>query len=125
MRMALCMFMLMVVGIRFVFMAMFDIAVRMLLAVLVMMALLSCLGLLFPEFFAWKLFFSGGNHIQFYRTDAAALHPRNLQAGIHAQCLHGLCEDLRRYSGIQQRAQKHVAADPGEALKISNPHSSI
>ena len=70
----------------------------------------------FPELFSWQLFFAGGDHIEFGSADAAAVDAGDFQPGIHAQCFDGPGEDLRRNSGVQQGAQKHVAADPGKAF---------
>ena len=91
------------------------VAVRMLVRVLVRVVLLFE-ALFAPEFFARQLFFAGGDHVNFGRADAAAVHTGNLQASIHAQGLHGPGEDFAGNSGIDQRAKKHVAADSGETL---------
>jgi hypothetical protein len=71
---------------------------------------------LLPELLARQLFFAGGNNIDLDSADAAAVHARDFQTRIHAQSFHSLRQELGRYSGIDQRAKKHVAADPGKTF---------
>ena len=112
---AMMMFVLVIVVMALMLM---TVLVAVVMVVLMLMTML--IGLLLPEFLAWKLFFSGGNHVKFHGTDAAALHAGDLQAGIYPERLHSAGEHLGLYSGVQQCAQEHVAADTGEALKIGN-----
>ena len=88
--------------------------VRMSVLVAVFVPLVK--ALLAPELFPRQLFLTGGDHVNLGRADAAAIDARDFQARIHAQRLHGAGEDLWRNSGIDQRAKKHIAADPGEAF---------
>ena len=64
-------------------------------------------------------------HIDLSRIDPAAIHARDLQIRADVQRGHRIFKDLRRNPGIQQRANKHVAADTGEAFEISNAHQSF
>src|SRR5689334_14754165 len=84
--------------------------------VFMLVAVRRCFRFLFPELFARQLFFTGGDHVQLGSTDAAAVYAGYFQAGIHAQGLHCPGKELRGNSGVQQGAQKHIAADTGEAL---------
>jgi hypothetical protein len=61
-------------------------------------------------------------HVDFGAGDAAAVDLLNPQAGADAERDGGVVEHLRRYSGIDQRSQEHVAGDSGEAIKIGNTH---
>src|SRR5215813_2661066 len=92
-----------------------SVAMMMLASVIVPVTVLV-LCLLLPEFFAWQLFLSGNDHVNFGRTDAAAVHTGDFQMRVDAQSLDGLLQQVRRNSGVHQRAQKHIAADPGEAF---------
>ncbi len=86
--------------------------VRMLMGVLVSMLMrMGVLRLLRPELLSRQLFFARGNHIHLGRADAAAVHTRNLEVGIHSQRLNRADEQLRRHAGIDQRAEKHVSTD--------------
>jgi hypothetical protein len=55
-------------------------------------------------------------------TDAVTLDARNLQPGIDIQRRDCLFEELLRHTGIDQRAQKHVAADAGKTIKVGYTH---
>jgi hypothetical protein len=70
----------------------------------------------FPELFPRQLFFAGGNHIQLGGADAAAVDAGDFQPRVHAQGGNRPGKDLRRNSGVQQGAQKHIAADTGKAF---------
>src|SRR5229473_396783 len=80
------------------------------------MAMFRWFRFLFPELFPRQLFFTGGDHIKLGGTDAASVNAGNFQTRVHAQGGYGLGEDLRRNSGVEQGAQKHIAADTGKAL---------
>jgi hypothetical protein len=73
-------------------------------------------GLLSPEFFSGQVFLSAGNHVHLGGANPTPVYPPDLQMRIQPQAIHGADKDLGRNPGIYQRAQKHVAADPGEAL---------
>jgi hypothetical protein len=99
-----------------------TVRVRVMLLIPVAMRLMPVLllrsSILFPEFLPRQLFFAGSDHVDFCGADAAAIHARDLQPGIMAKPKggDGLRQELWRYSGIDQGAKKHIAADPGEAL---------
>ena len=71
---------------------------------------------------AGSVFLSQYYHVNLGSRDPASVHTRNFQPRTNIQCGDGVLEKLRRHSRIQQRAQKHVTADAGEAIKISNAH---
>jgi hypothetical protein len=75
-----------------------------------------------PEFFPGQVLLAGGDYVYFGGTDAAAQHPGDLQPGIYAERFHCLPEQFERNSGIHQRAKKHIAADAGKTLQISDSH---
>src|SRR6185437_14929224 len=66
-----------------------------------------------------------GVNIHLGGANAAAVHPGNLQPGAYPQRLDGLLQQLSGHTRVQQRAQKHVAADAGEAVKVGNAHSYL
>ncbi len=78
--------------------------------------------LLRPEFLARHVFLAVDHHVEFGCRDAAAANARMLQIGSDVEPGDGLLEELERNSGIEQRAQKHVAADSGETFEIGNAH---
>jgi hypothetical protein len=80
--------------------------------------------LLLPENFAGQIFFAIRIYIDFGRRNSAAQHPRNLQARAYIHSRDCIFEELRRHSGIQQRAQEHVAADAGKTVKVGYAHKS-
>ena len=102
------------VGIRRAMAMLVIVDVRLLLRM--GMAMFCGFRFLFPELFPRQLFFTGGDHIKLGGTDAASVNAGNFQPGVHAQCCNSLGEDLRRNSGVDEGAQKHVAADSGKAL---------
>src|SRR5215813_10596206 len=92
---------------------------RRLLFVVMMMSVavtVLMLRLFLPKFFPWQLFLSGNDHINFGRADAATVHAGDFQARVYGESFDGLLQQLRRNSGVHQRAEKHVAADPGETF---------
>jgi hypothetical protein len=92
----------------------FVIVAMMMLMVVGMVVLM--LRLLCPELFSRQLFLSGNDHVNFGCADAAPVHAGDFQMRIHAQSPNGALQELRRNSGVHQGAEKHVAADPGEAF---------
>jgi hypothetical protein len=82
-----------------------------------MMMLVGMLRLLLaPEFFARKLLLAGDDNVHLGCADAATIDARNLQPGVHTEGFHSAREQLKRNSGVDQRTEKHIAADPGKAL---------
>jgi hypothetical protein len=75
-----------------------------------------------PELFPRQIFFVVHPHIGLGRRNSAAHDSRNLQPRAYAQRRHGIFQHLRRNSGIDERAQEHVAAYAGKTLKICNAH---
>src|SRR5436190_21538931 len=71
---------------------------------------------------AGSVFLSVRYHVNLGSSDPAAVHTRNFQPRTNIQGGDGVLEKLCRHSRIHQRAQKHVTADAGEAIKISNAH---
>ncbi len=54
--------------------------------------------------------------------DAAAVHTIHAQGGADVERGGGPGEDLQGNTGVQQSAKKHVAGDPGKAVKVGNAH---
>ena len=79
--------------------------------------------LLRPVFFARKVFLALHPNVDLGRRNAAADDARNLQPRPYAQSRHGFFQYSGRNSGIDERAQKHVAAHAGETFKIGNAHN--
>jgi hypothetical protein len=65
---------------------------------------------------SWGILFSVCDHIHFGGSDATAVHARNVQLGAETKSSYRLLESFRRNSGIDQCAEKHVAANSGEAV---------
>lgn len=55
-------------------------------------------------------------HIHLGGADAAAVHLRDLEPGAETERGRGFLKQRRRYAGIEQGAQQHVAADAGKAV---------
>jgi len=56
------------------------------------------------------------NYIDFDGADADAVHPRNFQTCSDAEGLDRLLKNSGRNSGVDQRAEKHIATNSGEAV---------
>ena len=78
--------------------------------------------LLRPEFLARHVFLAVYHDVELGCRDAAAIDARVLQVGPDVESGDGLLEELERNSGVEQRAQKHVAADSREAFEVGNSH---
>ena len=78
--------------------------------------------LLLGENFAGQLLFSVYEYIYCGRADTAAIHPGNFQAGPDVQGRDRVFEEFRRYSGIDQCAEEHVAAHSRKAVEVGYAH---
>ena len=54
--------------------------------------------------------------------DAAAIHTSGAQFGADIQSRNRALQKLKRNAGMDERAQQHVAADSGKALKVGYAH---
>jgi hypothetical protein len=77
-----------------------------------------------PEFLTRQVFLAVHHDIEFGGGDARPIHARKLQRCSDVQVGNGLLEKLEGNSGVEQGAQKHVAANTGEAIEIGNAHES-
>src|SRR6185437_7680882 len=73
-------------------------------------------SLLRPEFFSRQVLFPAVDDIHLGGADSAPVHAPDLKMRIQPKSINGPHKDLGRNSGVHQRAQKHIAADPGKAL---------
>jgi hypothetical protein len=80
---------------------------------------------LVEELFPWQIFLAIDNHIGLGRGDSIAVHAADFQRGSNVQAANRFQQQLRRYPGRDERAQKHVAADPRKAVQISNSHEFL
>jgi hypothetical protein len=85
---------------------------------MVLMPMLPWLAILLP----WQVFFPVKVNIHLGGGNAAAQHARNFQPRSNSESRHGFFQRTRRNSGIQECAQKHIAADAGKTLEISDAH---
>lgn len=67
----------------------------------------------------------GRDHVYFGCGKAAAHHLAHLQPRAYIQRGGRFFQHPKRHTGIDQRAQKHVAADAGKAFQIANTHRSV
>jgi hypothetical protein len=102
----------------------FDRLVLMIVALVVPMAMFMIPGmvLLRPKYFSRQLHFAVNVDVQLGSHDAATADPRNLKSRSNIQRRDCILEQLRRNSGIQQGAQKHVAANAGKAVEVGYAH---
>ena len=63
-------------------------------------------------------------HINFRGGDPAAHYLPDFDPRAEPKRLHGFFQQRRRHPGVHQRAEKHVAADAGKALKVRNSHGA-
>ncbi len=71
---------------------------------------------LFPVNFAREFLLAMDQDIDFGSRNPAAIHPRNFQPGTDIEGCHRALEYLRGHTGIEQRAEKHVAANAGKTI---------
>jgi len=93
--------------------------------VMLMRVFMLMTSLLLPKFLPGQFFFAGRDYINLCGADAAAIYARDFQVGIHAKSHDRPPEQFRRNSGVDQRAKKHVATDPGKAFEVSNSHAAL
>src|SRR3954454_2103014 len=55
--------------------------------------------------------------------DPAAGDARNFELCAYSECRNRVLQQRRRHSGVDKRAEEHIAANTGEALEISDAHS--
>ncbi len=75
-----------------------------------------------PELFARQVFLAVHPNIDFGRRDPAANDPRNLQPRTHIQRRNSFFKQPWRNSGVNKRAEEHVAADARKALDVGDAH---
>src|SRR5690348_13607440 len=81
--------------------------------------------LVFPELFPREFLLVGSDYVHLGRADSAPVHARTLKLRINAEGLYRPDEELRRHSGVNKGAKKHVAADPGKTFKVGNLHEDV
>src|SRR5919109_2204013 len=77
---------------------------------------------LFPIDFSWQFLLPMHQHVDLCCRNSAAIHARDFQLCADIECRYRFLEYLRRDTGIEQRTQKHVAADSRKAIQISDAH---
>ena len=65
------------------------------------------------------------DHIHLDRRQPAAAHLAHLQTCAHIQGQSRFGQHAEGNACIHQRAQQHVATDPGKTLQIANTHRSV
>src|SRR5205823_13325854 len=70
--------------------------------------------LLCQEIFAGKLLLPVDDDVHLDSAYSASEDTRNLQPGFYSESLHCVLQQLERNPGIQERAQKHIAAHAGK-----------
>src|SRR5215831_8604875 len=78
--------------------------------------------LLLPELFSRHIFFAMRPHIGLDGSNPIADDSRDLESRADIECRDSVFQQRRRHSGVDQRAKEHVAADPGKAVEVGNPH---
>ena len=66
----------------------------------------------------------GRKHVDFRRGNTAAAHLARFEPRAYIERGRRLCKVAEGNTGIDQRAQQHVAANAGKALQISNSHQA-
>jgi len=111
--------------------------VLVLVVMLVSMSLFRRMSMLMPvlvivrfimlveELFPGQILLAVDNHIDLGRGDSVAVHATDIQRGSDVQAANRFQQQLRRDPGRDERAQKHVAADPRKAVQISNSHGFL
>src|SRR5205823_7587942 len=79
--------------------------------------------LLLPKNFARQLFLAVNKHIYFSCADSATGHARNIEPRSDVQGCYRVLKQLRGYSHVHERAQKHIATHAGETVEIGNARS--
>jgi len=108
--------MLMTVLMSMLLMRMVMIVRRMLVIVIVMIMIMMRVRMLLQKLLARQFFFAVNQDIKLNGADTAALYAGYFKARINSQCFDRASEQLQRHSGIQQSAQKHIAADTRKTL---------
>jgi hypothetical protein len=70
----------------------------------------------------WDVFLTTDDDVRLGSGNAAAHHARDFESGPDVQGCDRLFKEARGHSGIQKRAQKHVAADTAETIEVSYFH---
>jgi len=117
------MFMMMVVRMLvrvlvLMFMRMFRLIAMTLMQPFVVLVLLAFA----PILFARHVFLAAGVNINLSGADSAAQHAPHLDARPHIERRDRVFQHARRYAGIDQRAQKHVAAYAGKTVEVGYAH---
>lgn len=90
--------------------------------VIVVMAVIVLVGILMRECVGVGCAVRCCENVDLGAGDAAALNLACFQTRADAKRRSGLLQDFERYTGIDQGAEEHVAADAGKAVQIGNAH---
>jgi hypothetical protein len=86
------------------------------------------MGMFFPQlpiFLSRQILLPVNPHIHLRSGNPATHDARNLQPCSYVEGRDRLLERLRRNSGVDQSAHKHVAAHSGKTLKVGYAHRKI
>src|SRR5580698_177975 len=86
-----------------------------------MMMIVMIVLMLFPR----RIFLALRVNIDLDCADAAAVHPRNLEARPNVQRRDGFFQQSCGHTCVHQRTQKHVAANAGKTLEIGYEHQDL
>ena len=76
-----------------------------------------------PVLLAGHIFFAINPDVHLGSGDPAAGNARNFELCAYSERRNCVLQQLRRHSGVDKRAEEHIAADTGETLEISDAHS--
>lgn len=80
---------------------------------------------LLPEHLARQFLLTVYQNVYLGCCNSAAVHAREFQACSYVQRRYRFLEEVPWYSGVDQSAEKHVAADPGETIEVGNAHIRV
>src|SRR5579863_1319276 len=98
------------------------VVVRMWTTFTIVVRMSDVLILLLPVHLARQIFLAVRIHIDFYRADAAAIDATNVQPRPDVQLRNCFFQQQLRHAGVDQGAQKHVAAHSGKTIEVGYAH---
>src|SRR5512138_2515627 len=79
-------------------------------------------SVLLPKNLAGQFLLAMNQHVNLGGRDAASVYPGKIKASPNVQGGDCFFKDSGGHTGVKQRAKKHVAADSGETVEISDSH---
>jgi hypothetical protein len=79
-------------------------------------------ALLLPVDLSRKFLLAIHEDVEFSRSDSAAVNAGDFQACADVEGSDRILKKASGHTGVEQRAEEHIAADTGKTIEVGDPH---